>query len=248
MNRLRVSGYKSHRGLHRENNEDSFFVDDKVGLYVIADGMGGHEGGEVASNIAVNTLGEIFSNFFGNGQEKKIPQIIHKALQEANDDIIEMRKRNIESSNMGTTVVLAIFFNELVYYSHLGDSRAYLYDNKGMLVQLTTDDSLATEMVKQGIINDNEVRTHNLKNIVTRYLGTTHLIVPEVQYYHLGKGDCIILCSDGLTNMLDEREMLSILKQNFSVGPQSICNNLVDQANKKGGYDNITVIVIQSIS
>ena len=117
-----------------------------------------------------------------------------------------------------------------------------------MLIQLTTDDSLATEMVKQGIINENEVRTHNLKNIVTRYLGTTHLIVPEVQYYHHGEGDCIILCSDGLTNMLDEREMLSILKENISEGPQSICNNLVDQANKKGGYDNITVIVIQSIS
>lgn len=244
---MRVSGYKSHRGLHRENNEDSFFVDDKVGVYVIADGMGGHEGGEVASNIAVNTLGKIL-NFFGNVQEKKIPQIIHKALQEANDDIIEMRKRNIELSNMGTTVVLAIFFNELVYYSHLGDSRAYLFNNKGMLIQLTTDDSLATEMVKQGIINENEVRTHNLKNIVTRYLGTTHLIVPEVHYYHLGEGDCIILCTDGLTNMLDEREMHSILKQNISVGPQSICNSLVDLANKKGGYDNITVIVIQSNS
>lgn len=247
MNRLRVSGYKSHRGLHRENNEDSFFVDDKVGVYVIADGMGGHEGGEVASNIAVNTLGKIL-NFFGNVQEKKIPQIIHKALQEANDDIIEMRKRYVELSNMGTTVVLAIFFNELVYYSHLGDSRAYLFNNKGMLIQLTTDDSLATEMVKQGIINENEVRTHNLKNIVTRYLGTTHLIVPEVHYYHLGEGDCIILCTDGLTNMLDEREMHSILKQNISVGPQSICNSLVDLANKKGGYDNITVIVIQSNS
>ena len=90
-----------------------------------------HEGGEVASNVAVNTLGKIL-NFFGNVQEKKIPQIIHKALQEANDDIIEMRKRYVELSNMGTTVVLAIFFNELVYYSHLGDSRAYLYNNKGM--------------------------------------------------------------------------------------------------------------------
>ena len=133
---MRVSGYKSHRGLHRENNEDSFFVDDKVGVYVIADGMGGHEGGEVASDIAVNTLGKIFSNFFGSGQEKKIPQIIHKALQEANDAITEMRKKNIELFNMGTTVVLSIFFNELVYYSHLGDSRAYLYNNKGMLYRM----------------------------------------------------------------------------------------------------------------
>jgi PPM family protein phosphatase len=248
FNTLRLSGYKSHRGLCRENNEDSFFVDDKLGVYVIADGMGGHDGGEVASSIAVNTLGRFFSKYLGNGEQKLIPQIIHKALQEANDDIIVLRRRRIKLSNMGTTVVVSIFFNDLVYYTHLGDSRAYLYNDKGKLTQLTTDDSLVTEMVKQGMINENEVRTHNLKNIVTRYLGATPLILPEVQSCNIGAGDCILLCSDGLTNMLDEKEMLSTLTQNVSVGPQSICDNLVDQANKNGGYDNITVIAIQSIS
>jgi PPM family protein phosphatase len=245
---LPVSGYKSHRGLCRENNEDSFFVDDKVGVYIIADGMGGHDGGEIASSTAVNSLGKFFTKYLGNGQEKMIPQIIHRALQEANDDIIVLRKKRIELSNMGTTVVVSIFFNDLVYYAHLGDSRAYLYDTKGKLTQLTTDDSLVTEMVKQGVINENEARTHNLKNIVTKYLGTTHLILPQIQYCHLAEGDCILLCSDGLTNMLDEREMRSILKQNISMGPLNICDNLIDKANKNGGYDNITVIAIHSIS
>jgi protein phosphatase len=245
---LLLSGHKSDRGLHRKNNEDSFLVDDKVGTYVVADGMGGHEGGEVASNIAVNTLGKTLSNFLENGQEKMIPQIVYKALQQANDEINVVRKRHVELSHMGTTVVLSIFINKLLYYSHLGDSRAYLYNKKGKLIQLTTDDSLVTEMVIQGMIKENEVRTHNLKNIVTRYLGTTDLILPEVKFCHLGEGDCIILCSDGLTNMLEDREILSIIEQDISMGPQSICNTLVDQANKNGGYDNITVIVIQLVS
>ncbi|HEY6950545.1 MAG TPA: Stp1/IreP family PP2C-type Ser/Thr phosphatase [Nitrososphaeraceae archaeon] len=243
---MRVSGYKSHRGLCRENNEDSFFVDDVVGAYVVADGIGGNEGGEVASSTAVNTLGKFFSKYLVKGEQEMIPLVIDKALQEANDDIIELRKKRSELSNMGTTVVVSIFFNDLVYYSHLGDSRAYLYRDTGKLTQLTTDDSLVTEMLKQGMINEAEVRNHNLKNIVTRYLGTTPLILPEVKSCRLETGDCILLCSDGLTNMLDENETLSTLKQNISMGPQSICDNLIDKANKNGGYDNITVIAIQS--
>lgn len=243
---LLLSGHKSDRGLLRENNEDSFFVNDKVGLYVVADGMGGHEGGEIASNIGVNTLGKILSNFLENSQAKEIQHIVHRALQEANEEIILMRNRDIELTNMGTTVVLSIFLNDTLYYSHLGDSKAYLYKKEGKLIQLTTDDSLVMEMVKGGIINEDELRTHNLRNIVTKYLGTTDLVLPEVQHCHVGVDDCIILCSDGLTGMLEEKEILSIVNGNISMGPQFVCNTLVDQANKKGGDDNITVIVIQN--
>jgi serine/threonine protein phosphatase PrpC len=242
---LLLSGQKSDRGLLREINEDSFFVNDKVGVYVVADGMGGHEGGEIASDIAVNTVGKILSNFPENIQEKEMQYIVHKALQEANEEINLVRNRHIELSNMGTTVILSIFFNDTVYYSHLGDSRAYLYKREGKLIQLTTDDSLVTEMVKAGIINKDELRTHNLRNIVTKYLGSIDLVLPEVQHCHIGVEDCIILCSDGLTNMLDEEEILSTVNGNISMGPQIVCNTLVDQANKKGGDDNITVIVIQ---
>ncbi len=243
---LLLSGHKSDRGLLRENNEDSFFVNDKVGLYVVADGMGGHEGGEIASNIGVNTLGKILSNFLENSQAKEIQHIVHRALQEANEEIILMRNRDIELTNMGTTVVLSIFLNDTLYYSHLGDSKAYLYKKEGKLIQLTTDDSLVMEMVKGGIINEDELRTHNLRNIVTKYLGTTDLVLPEVQHCHVGVDDCIILCSDGLTGMLEEKEILSIVNGNISMGPQFVCNTLVDKANKKGGDDNITVIVIQN--
>jgi serine/threonine protein phosphatase PrpC len=246
LNNLVISGYRSDRGLIRENNEDSFFVNDKVGVYIVADGMGGHKGGEIASNIAVNTLGKILPNFLKNSQEKDIQDIVHKALQEANDEIILMRSRDIELTNMATTVVLSIFFNDILYYSHLGDSRAYLYKKDGNLIQLTTDDSLVMEMVKHGMINEDQLRTHNLRNIVTKYLGTNDLVLPEVQHSHVEIEDCIILCSDGLTSMLEEKEILSIVNRNISMGPQSVCDTLVDQANKNGGDDNITVIMIQN--
>jgi PPM family protein phosphatase len=243
---LLISGHKSDRGLLRENNEDSFFVNDKVGVYIVADGMGGHEGGEIASDIAVNTLGKILSNFLEKIQEKGMQYIIHNALQEANEEINLVKNRHIELSNMGTTVVLSIFFNDTLYYSHLGDSRAYLYKREGKLIQLTCDHSLVTEMVKGGFINKGELRTHKLRNIVTKYLGSIDLVLPEVQHCHVGVEDSIILCSDGLTNMLEETEILSIVNGNISMGPQIVCNTLVDQANIKGGDDNITVIVVQN--
>ncbi len=241
-----LSGYKSDRGLLRENNEDSYFVNDKVGGYVVADGMGGYNGGEIASNIAVNTLGKILSHSLQKKQEKDIQHIVHEALQKANDEIILMKRRHNELTNMATTVVLSIFFNDVLYYSHLGDSRAYLYKKEGKLIQLTTDDSLVMEMVKRGMISEDELRTHNLRNIVTKYLGLTDLELPEVLNCYVEIDDCIILCSDGLTSMLEEKEILSIVKRDISMGPQSICNTLVDEANNNGGYDNITVIVVQN--
>jgi serine/threonine protein phosphatase PrpC len=243
---LLLSGYKSDKGLLRENNEDSYFVNDKVGGYVVADGMGGYKGGEIASNIAVNTLGKILSDSLQKKHEKDIQHIVHKALQKANDEIILTRRRHNELTNMATTVVLSIFFNDVLYYSHLGDSRAYLYKKEGKLIQLTTDDSLVMEMVKRGVINEDELRTHNLRNIVTKYLGLTDLELPEVLNCYVGIEDCIILCSDGLTSMLEEKEILSIVKRDISMGPQIICDTLVDKANNNGGYDNITIIVVQN--
>ncbi|MDW0166868.1 MAG: Stp1/IreP family PP2C-type Ser/Thr phosphatase [Nitrososphaeraceae archaeon] len=243
---LFVSGHKSDKGLLRENNEDSIYVNDKVGVYVLADGMGGHEGGEMASNIAVNTIAKILCSTYTDRQKKNFQQIVHKALQEANEEIILFRKRDFNLANMGTTVVISIFLDEVFYYTHLGDSRAYLYKKEESLIQLTTDDSLVMEMVKQGMISKDELRTHNLRHIITRYLGTPELVLPELQHCDTEINDCIILCSDGLTNMLSDKEILSILRGNISRGPQSVCNALVDKANTNGGDDNISVIVIQN--
>lgn len=243
---LLVSGHKSDKGLLRENNEDAIYVNDKAGVYVLADGMGGHEGGEMASNIAVNTISKILCSSLADRQKKNSQQVVHKALQEANEEIILFRKRDINLANMGTTVVISVCLDEVFYYTHLGDSRAYLYKKEESLIQLTTDDSLVMEMLKQCMISKDELRTHNLRHIVTRYLGTAELVLPELQNCDTGINDCIILCSDGLTNMLSDKEILSILRGNISRGPQCVCDTLVDRANTKGGDDNISVIVIQN--
>jgi len=244
---LLVSGSKSDRGLLRENNEDSFYVNDKLGVYVLADGMGGHDGGEIASNIVVQTLGKNLSISLQHRQENDIEQIVNKALYEANEEIILLKKKHIELMNMGTTVVLLVFFDDIAYYSHLGDSRAYLYNKEeDKLLQLTTDDSLVMEMVKRGKLRKDQLRTHHLRNIVTRYLGMSDLALHEIRQCDFGKGDCIILCSDGLTSMIDERDILAILHASIPMGPQYACDSLVYEANNNGGHDNVTVIVIQN--
>jgi serine/threonine protein phosphatase PrpC len=244
---LLVSGSKSDRGLIRENNEDSFYVNDKLGVYVLADGMGGHDGGEIASNIVVQTLGKNLSISLQHRQENDIEQIMNKALYEANEEIILLKKKHIELMNMGTTVVLLVFFDDIAYYSHLGDSRAYHYSKEeDKLLQLTTDDSLVMEMVKRGEISKDQLRTHSLRNIVTRYLGMSDLALHDIRHCDFGKRDCIILCSDGLTSMIDERDILATLNANIAMGPQYACDSLVYEANNNGGHDNITVIVIQN--
>ena len=241
-----VSGSKSDRGLLRENNEDSFYVNDKLGVYVLADGMGGHDGGEIASNIVAQTLGKNISLSLQHQQEDDIEHIVNKALYEANEEIILLKKEHIELMNMGTTVVLSVFFDDIAYCSHLGDSRAYLYNKEDKLLQLTTDDSLVMEMVKRGEIRKDQLRTHYLRNIVTRYLGTNDLALHDITHCDFGKGDCILLCSDGLTSMIDERDILAILHASIPMGPQYACDRLVYEANNNGGHDNITVIVIQN--
>ena len=125
-----VSGSKSDRGLIRANNEDSFYVNDKLGVYVLADGMGGHYGGEIASNMAVQTLGKNISSLFQHRQELKIEHIVDTSIRKTNEELTRMKKENFKLMNMGTTVVLSVFIDDLVYYSHLGHSRAYHYNKE----------------------------------------------------------------------------------------------------------------------
>ena len=242
-----VSGSKSDKGLIRANNEDSFYVNDKLGVYVLADGMGGHYGGEIASNMAVQTLRKNISSLLQHRQELKIEHIVDTSIRKTNEELTRMKKENFELMNMGTTVVLSVFIDDLVYYSHLGDSRAYHYNKeKNRLLQLTIDDSLVMEMVKRGMINKDHLRTHSLRNIVTRYLGMNDLELHETFHCNFRKEDCILLCSDGLTNMIDEQDILSLLNESISMGLQYACDTLICEANNNGGHDNTTVILIQN--
>jgi protein phosphatase len=244
---LLVSGSKSDRGLVRANNEDSFYVNEKLGVYVLADGMGGHHGGEIASNMVVQTLGKNISSLLQHRQELKIESIVDKSLRKTNEELARMKKQNFELMNMGTTVVLSVFSDDLVYYSHLGDSRAYHYNKEqNRFLQLTIDDSLVMEMVKRGEIGKDQMRTHSLRNIVTRYLGMNDLELHETLHCDFRKEDCILLCSDGLTNMIDEQDILLLLNESIPRGPQYACDALICEANNNGGHDNTTVLLIQN--
>ena len=240
-----ISGHKSDRGLVREKNEDALYANDKLGVYILADGMGGHQGGEIASNIAVNTIAKILSSYVREPKKKNVEEIVYTALHEANEEIVLLRKNDNNLLNMATTILISLFIDDVVNYIHLGDSRTYLYKKDDNLIQLTTDDSLVMEMVKKGLIRKDDLKVNSLRNVVTRYIGTDNLVIPKIHRCEIETNDCIMLCSDGLTNMLSEEEIKSILSGNSSMDPQDVCNLLVDSANNNGGEDNISVIVIQ---
>ncbi len=270
---LLQSGSKTDVGEIRENNEDSFYVNDKFGIYIIADGIGGHEGGEIASKIATEYLGErmskeleslnfsdIKSNKFLPNEENIILGIIKTSIVETNYKIIKESSQN-NLYNMGTTIVLALCFNKFFYLVNVGDSRGYLWSNKEKrLEQLTEDDSLVNDMVKLGKISVEESRHHRLKNIITKYLGLSNFSKPIIQKINWASKDMLILCSDGLTNMLEDKEIESVIYQNIGSKfnteglkndkkrnkSQEIANALVDLSNQNGGYDNITAVVIEN--
>lgn len=270
---LLQSGSKTDIGKIRENNEDSFYVNDKFGIYIVADGIGGYKGGEIASKIATKYLGErifkeleslnfsnIKSNKFLPNEENIILEIIKASIIEINYKIIKESSQN-NLYNMGTTIVLAICFNKFFYLVNVGDSRGYLWSNKEKrLEQLTEDDSLVNDMVRLGKISVEESRHHRLKNIITKYLGSSNFDKPIIQKINWVSKDMLILCSDGLTNMLEDKEIESVIYQNSGSRfdteglkndkkrnrSQEISNALVDLSNQSGGYDNITTVVIEN--
>lgn len=270
---LLQSGSKTDIGKIRDNNEDSFYVNDKFGIYIVADGIGGYKGGEIASKIATEYIGEriakeleslnfldIKSNKSLQNEENTILEIIKTSILETNFKII---KESLQKDlyNMGTTIVMAICFNNFFYLVNIGDSRGYIWSNKDKkLEQITEDDSLVNDMVKLGKISVEESRDHRLKNVITKYLGSPDFSKPIIKKINWASNDILILCSDGLTNMLEDKEIESVIYQNIESKfytealkngkrrnrPQEISNALVDLTNQSGGYDNITSVVIEN--
>ena len=270
---LLQSGSKTDIGKIRDNNEDSFYVNDKFGIYIVADGIGGYKGGEIASKIATEYIGEriakeleslnfldIKSNKSLQNEESTILEIIKTSILETNFKII---KESLQKDlyNMGTTIVMAICFNNFFYLVNIGDSRGYIWSNKDKkLEQITEDDSLVNDMVKLGKISVEESRDHRLKNVITKYLGSPDFSKPIIKKINWASNDILILCSDGLTNMLEDKEIESVIYQNIESKfytealkngkrrnrPQEISNALVDLTNQSGGYDNITSVVIEN--
>jgi len=240
----------SHIGQIRQRNEDSLghfepadenVRRDKGMLFIVADGMGGHRGGEIASKLAVDT---IIAAYYS--PEPKDPiEAFQQAFDNANRVIIEKSREDVGLFGMGTTcTAMAVRPNE-VFFAHVGDSRAYLFRG-GKLEQVTEDHSLVGEMVRSGIISDEDAKIHPRRNVITRSLGTHEDLITDTPSspFPLIDGDVFLLCSDGLTSLVDPEEIEAILAEG---SPRESCDRLVDLANEKGGKDNVTVQVIKVI-
>lgn len=241
-------GVSTDKGKVRKNNQDSYFVseDTELPLFIVADGMGGHKAGEVASNMAV----EIVKDFFIEKKEElkknkvDILKFIRSAVEKANTIIYKKSIENDEFHGMGTTITMAYIFENKLYIGHVGDSRAYLLRNN-KFIQITEDHSLVAEMVKKGSISEEEAECHPQRNIITRAIGTDDEVITDIIVEDIYKDDILLLCTDGLTNMMNDDEIKEILINKIDL--QKNCNSLVKKANRLGGIDNVTVIVIKLV-
>lgn len=231
-------------GMSRDKNEDSCLhceLDNGWDLLIVADGMGGHNAGEVASKIAVKSIaGHIQKNIRYGISYNEAAELIKDAVLAANRDIYAESRNNIVYSGMGTTVTIAMVNKSTVLIGHVGDSRAYMLKD-GKLKRITNDHSLVAEMVKSGTITELEAQNHPQKNIITRALGTSESVEVDIEAISIGDNDTIVLCTDGLSNMICDSKIEEILLNNEDV--QAAAKELISLANKLGGYDNITVVI-----
>lgn len=235
-------------GKVRNINQDSYYYsdDNKLPLFVVADGMGGHNAGEVASTLAIDTIKENYEKEKDNITKGilDIPRFINSVLFRANEKILKEANENQSCAGMGTTITLGIIYDSEVFIGHMGDSRAYLY-RKQELYQLTQDHSLVAELVRNGSISSEEAVNHPQKNIITRALGTDIDIKVDIINRKLESEDIIILCTDGLTNLVNDLKIKEVLENCLEL--RQACCLLTDAANKLGGYDNTTVMIIRYV-
>jgi serine/threonine protein phosphatase PrpC len=224
------AGVATDIGKVREANEDSYLVEPP--LFAVADGMGGHRGGDVASQLALATVEQLFRRGKGTLSEH---------MRQANRAVFERSQLDRRVTGMGTTLTAALVEGDAVHLAHVGDSRAYLL-RAGALRQLTTDHTLVARMVKAGEISPAEAEVHPHRNVLTRALGTEPDVRVDEDDVPLLDGDRVLLCSDGLTGMVTEEQIQAILES--AATPQEAANRLVRAANRAGGVDNITVVVL----
>ena len=232
-------------GISREMNQDYFFASDTAvgnlpNLYIVADGMGGHKAGEYASRYTIERI--VASVARNNGDEPVT--VLRAAIDKANELLIMEAREDESKYGMGTTVVAATIIGNKMIVANVGDSRLYVIGNG--IRQITRDHSLVEEMVRMGGMDADQAKEHPDKNIITRAIGASESVEPDFFEVELEKNDLVLLCSDGLTNMVDDKEIGQILLDQTSLESQVI--TLINTANRNGGRDNITVIIIRPFS
>ena len=239
-------GGQTDTGRLREHNEDCFGIFDDRRLFVVSDGMGGHNAGEVASALAVEIIGDCLSKRAVSEISRdrdKMEQHMVECVTRAHEAILAEGRGNSEHKGMGCTVVMAVKEEGLVHLCHVGDSRAYAVGEQGIRL-LTKDHSIVRELVEAGRMSEEGAKASNLRNEITQALGAPFPITPEYGYYDLEEDQWLILCSDGLWDMLTDQQILEIVLRYDKAQP--LCDELVRAANAAGGEDNITVIAVKN--
>jgi serine/threonine protein phosphatase PrpC len=244
---------RSDVGRKRKGNEDALSLNREQGLFVVADGMGGHAAGEVASRVAVDAIEEFVTVTGGNdeitwpyGLDDSISydgNRLKTAIRHANHRVIETMRQSSEYEGMATTVAAVLVDGDMAHLAHVGDSRIYLW-SQAELRQLTIDHSWVNEQIQNGIISPEQARSHPLRNVVTRALGGRSELVVDVQSRRVRPGEILLLCSDGLTTMVPDVEIARILAAADGDVARA-AQGLVDEANERGGEDNITVLLLR---
>ncbi|HWP39174.1 MAG TPA: Stp1/IreP family PP2C-type Ser/Thr phosphatase [Gemmatimonadales bacterium] len=228
-------------GVVRSGNEDNYLMLPDRGLFIVADGMGGHAAGEVASEMAVRIIARELGDFRGKS-DADVAERMRAAIQRANGAIFERTLTEHDKRGMGTTATALVLNGARYLIGQVGDSRAYLLRD-GRLMQLTKDHSYVQEQVDAGYLTPAQARTHPYSNVITRCVGANNEVSPDIYVGALRTGDSYLLASDGLTGMLEDQDLEETLKQ--GADPQRLVDALVAEANRRGGLDNITAIIVR---
>ena len=243
----------THVGRQRQHNEDAFLVSDDGKLFLVADGMGGHAAGEIASRIAVDSVSEFIlhtkedDGTWPHSYDEQFTRSTNRliaALRLANTRVVEAMRKDVRLRGMGTTIVAGLADADTISFAHVGDSRAYMV-REGRLSRLTNDHSWVFEQVQAGMITEAEAEKHPLRNVITRALGGALQVVPDAREVETRSGDVFLLCSDGLTGMVPEDDILKLVNDNSDL--EQACQQLIDAANANGGSDNITAVLIRVV-
>lgn len=245
LNKLTAYGMTD-TGMKRTRNEDSYAVEPDHGVFIVADGMGGHTDGDMASGMAVKKTAEFVKMALADSEITWPFGIDHSVPREINviSTGIRLANRSVfsESKGMGTTMVVLLIKDEKAYICHVGDSRAYrIRDNS--IHQITEDHSLVAEELKRGTITKEQAKGYSLRHVITRAVGMTPDVKSDYNVENVMSGDVFLLCSDGLSGMMEDDEIMDIVLKSSSIDEQ--CANLIKRANEKGGNDNITAVIVR---